>query len=154
MVDKDQDQQAAFGRIVDRLLKKLPGADPMLRGDQARVNVSGVPHVPHASHADKPASPRARFAVWGRVGLGLILGVVVNLWPYGRDCGLGLVFYLVAVGAVFIGGVWGAVSAWDRRMGVAHIVALLLIAWGAALAAERILPRVGYAAVAAGWRCS
>src|SRR5436309_12512198 len=129
MADKEKDQQAAFGRIVDRLLKKLPGADPHLIGDRARVNVSSVPHVPHgsqASHAGQPVPGSARLAVWGRVLLGAVLGVVVNLWPYGRDCGFGLAFYMVAVGAVLIGGLWAAVAAWHRRMGLAHIVAMLV----------------------------
>src|SRR6267143_3813748 len=82
MADKEKDQQAAFGRIVDRLLKKLPGADPHLIGDRARVNVSSVPHVPHAGRAEQPVPSSARLAVWGRVFLGVVLGVVVNQWPY------------------------------------------------------------------------
>lgn len=153
MPDKERDQQAAFGRIVDRLLKKLPGADPYLLGDQARVNVSGVPNVPRAPRSPEPPSGRARLAVWGRVFLGLVLGGVVTQWPYGQECGVVLYLYMGALAAVVVAGIWAAVSSWQRRMGLAHIVAVLLAAWGAALTADRVLPRIGYAAVHATWRC-
>lgn len=153
MDEKEKETQAALARVVNKLLKKLPGADPHLRGDQARVNVSGVPDVPHA-RGPQPMTARDRLAVWGRVALGLVLAGVVNQWPYGTECGVSLMFYMSALTAVIVAGVWGARSTWHRRMGLAHIVALLVVAWGSLLAADRILPRIGYAAVHATWRCS
>ncbi|MSR06763.1 MAG: hypothetical protein EXR93_06845 [Gemmatimonadetes bacterium] len=151
--DKEKDEQAAFSRIVNNLLKKLPHADPELKGDRGVVHVSGVPDVQHAPRGPEPPSTRARLAVWGRVALGLLLGGVVNQWPYGQDCGLFLYLYMGALLAVVVAGIWAAVSSWHRRMGFAHIVAVLLAAWGAALIADTILPRIGYAAVHATWRC-
>src|SRR6185503_2078754 len=150
---KDDDQQAAFGKIVDKLLKKLPGADPHLRGDRAKVSVSSVPDVPHGRRTDAPATARDRLAVWGRVGLGLVLGGVLNQWPYGQNCGIALYLFMGAIVAVIVAGIWSAMWAWRRRMGIAHTVAILTTAWGAMLAADRILPRIGYAAVHASWRC-
>jgi len=152
----EKETQAALGRVIDNLLKKLPGADPNLIGDRARVKVSGVPHV--AAGPRQPAGPALPtrgdlLAVWARVGLGLLLAGVVHQWPYGFDCGLSLSFYLAALGVVVVGGGWAAVWAWRLRMGVAHIVALLVIAWGLVLTAERVLPRVGYAAAHATWAC-
>lgn len=152
MDEKEKETQAALARVVQKLLKKLPGADPHLRGDQARVNVSAVPDVPHAK-GPQPPTARDRLAVWGRVALALVLAVVVNQWPYGVDCGWSLFFYMGALMAVTVAGVWGALSTWHRRMGLAHILALLVVVWGGLLTLDRILPRVGYAAVPANWTC-
>jgi len=38
-------------------------------------------------------------------------------------------------------------------MGPAHVVSLGLIVWGLVLAAQQVLPRIGYAAASASWRC-
>ena len=150
--EKEKETQAALSRVVDNLLKKLPGADPHLRGDQARVNVSGVPDVPPA-RGPQPPTARDRLAVWGRVALVLVLAAVIQQWPYGVDCGYALFFYMFALVAVVVGGVWGAISTWRFRMGLAHVIALLVIAWGGLLTLDRVLPRVGYAATQATWRC-
>lgn len=158
MSDKEKETQAALGRVIDNLLKKLPGADPHLVGDRARVKVSSVPHVPAGTRPSQSFSRAPTrgdlLAVWARVGLGLILAGVVHQWPYGLDCGLSLFFYMAALLVVIVGGGWAAFWSWRMRMGVAHILALLVVAWGAGLTAERILPRVGYAADQATWRCS
>ena len=157
MADKVRDTQAALGRIIDGLLKKLPGADPHLQGDRARVKVSGVPHVPAGTRQPEPSNRAPTrgdlLSVWARVGLGLLLAGVVHQWPYGFECGLSLAFYMGALAAVILGGTWAAVWSWRMRMGIAHIVALLVIAWGLGLTAERVLPRAGYAAEHASWRC-
>lgn len=152
MADKDDEQQAAFAKIVNKLLKKLPGADPELKGDRAAVHVSRVPDVPHG-RGPQPPTGRERFAVWGRVGLGLVVAGMVSQWPYGLECGASLFFYMTALITVMVAGLWASVSAWHRRMGLAHSIALVVVAWGALLTADRILPRVGYAAVQASWRC-
>jgi hypothetical protein len=33
------------------------------------------------------------------------------------------------------------------------MLSFILLFWGIVLAAEQLLPRIGYAAVTAGWRC-
>ena len=79
-------------------------------------------------------------------------------WPYEAQCGAGLAGYLGAVFMVALSGVWIAVVSWRRRAAWAHIISLLLIMWGGALAAIEILPRVGYARASldhpAIWRCA
>ena len=84
--------------------------------------------------------------------------VSVAFWPYVAQCGLGLAGYLGAVGMVVVSGVWTAVVSWRRRAAWAHVISLLLIMWGAALAALEVLPRVGYARASldhpAVWTCS
>jgi hypothetical protein len=54
---------------------------------------------------------------------------------------------------VIVAGVWIAAVSWKLRSGAAHATALLLLWWGTALAAERVLPRIGYAAERGTWTC-
>jgi hypothetical protein len=91
--------------------------------------------------------------VWLKVGLAVLTGAAMTLWPYGHACGFGLFLYLAAVAVIIVAAGWGSVSSWKLRMGAAHAASLLTIFWGIVLAAQQMLPRVGYAAVAASWRC-
>jgi hypothetical protein len=144
---------------VDRLLKQLPGADPTLRGGPAAKSRVGWAPISGPMGAATTTGPRAttpqqKVGVWARVGLGLAVGVLMTQWPYHHNCGLPLYLYLAAVVAVTVAGVWGALSSWKLRMGVAHVLALLVVAWGLVLGAAQVLPRVGYPAKTATWQCS
>ncbi|MBI2072445.1 MAG: hypothetical protein HYT81_05300 [Gemmatimonadetes bacterium] len=149
-----------MSREVDRLLKQLPGADPTLRGSSpSSPPVSGVrPGIvttPGGAAISERREPTARdkLGVWLRVGLGVVAGAVMTQWPYAHACGFRLYLYLAAVAAVLVAGGWGSLSSWKLRMGVAHVTSLMVIFWGLVLAAQQVLPRIGYAAVAASWRC-
>jgi hypothetical protein len=83
----------------------------------------------------------------------LALAAALPFWPYQRACGLGLMLYLGAVAALVAAGGWAAASAWRYRRPVAQVLALSVIAWGGVLAAREVLPRIGYARVAAAWTC-
>jgi hypothetical protein len=100
----------------------------------------------------------AAFAAWMRLMLVVSLAAAIRLWPYPRACGMGLVFYLVAVAAIVIGGVWVAMYAWRYRLGRTHTLAFLMTLWGLGLVASETLPRTGYArpsaATPAQWGCS
>jgi hypothetical protein len=143
---------------VDRLLKKLPGADPMLRGDPPKPEVGWAPISgpmgAASSTGPRAITPQQKLGVWARVGLGLVVGVLMTQWPYRHGCGLALYLYMASVVVVVVAGVWGALSSWKLRMGVAHLLALLVVAWGVVLGASQVLPRVGYAAKTATWQCS
>ncbi len=127
---------------VDKLLAKLP--DP-------------GPHPGSAPPVRRPATPgggavRAAVAsgagwlrTWVLVGVGGALGLGVWQWPYAHGCGAQLLFYLIGVSSVIVAGVWSAVSSWRRRLGVAHVLALLVTLWGLVLASREVLPRTGYA---------
>jgi hypothetical protein len=91
--------------------------------------------------------------LWARVLLGLGLGAAMTQWPYPRACGWPLLGYSAAVAAVVLAGAWIAFTSWKLRRGLPHVVSLLLIYWGLVLAAELLLPRIGYAAEQAAWRC-
>ena len=92
--------------------------------------------------------------IWARVILGVCLGIALMQWPYGRACGPRLFFYLTAVTALFMTGLWAAVFAWRGRLGAAHAIALVIILWGLVLAADEVLPRSGYAKHSATWWCA
>ena len=89
-----------------------------------------------------------------RLSLSVILGVAILFWPYANRCGIGLAGYLIAVTAVATSGVWSAVWTWRHRAGRAHVLSLLLVAWGLTLAATEVLPRIGYAKAVLNWSCA
>jgi hypothetical protein len=147
--DRDWDKEM---REVDRLLAKLPEADPNLVS--GRVPTLKKP-VPAAATATSGAGPTGLewIGTWVRVALGLLIGVGMTQWPNAHECGLNLLFYGIGVGAVLAAGLWTSVASWKRRLAVAHVLSLLLIIWGLALAAREVLPRVGYAHSPATWFC-
>lgn len=138
---------------VDRLLRQLnppaPGA--------TRPSTMTAP-LPRTRPRRRPPPPPppirlpSRHGVWGRVALVALLTAAVTQWPY-RLCGFPLAGYLAAVTVVLVAAGWAAHASWRRRMGIAHIIAIVLIMAGATLTAMQILPRFGYAAVEMAWRC-
>jgi hypothetical protein len=92
-------------------------------------------------------------ALWARVLLGIVLGGAMTEWPHPHGCGMHLLGYLGAVATVMLAGAWIAFASWKLRTGLPHILSLILVFWGIVLAAEQLLPRIGYAADRASWRC-
>ena len=146
---RDWDRELAE---VDRLLAKLPHADPAA----GRGPASAPGHKPGApggmASPGQPSGPSGA-AVWIRVTLGLLVGVAMTQWPYSHACGIKTMFYLLGAGAVVAAAVWGAWGSWRRRMGLAHTLSIGLLIWGLALVTFEVLPRVGYAAKTATWFC-
>jgi hypothetical protein len=147
--DRDWDQEM---REVNRLLAKLPEADPNLVGGHAPTLKKPVPA---AAPAARPAGPTGSewLGAWARVTLGLLVGVGMTQWPDTHECGLHLLFYGVGVWAVLAAALWSSWASWKRRLAVAHVVSLLLITWGLVLAAREVLPRIGYAQAPGVWLC-
>ncbi len=147
---RDWDKELAE---IDRLMAKsgTPAAGP-----PARPEAGGVPPAKpgKAARPETPANPRgAVLGSWIRVLLGVALAVGLSQWPYAHPCGLPLFLYLGATVLVVLVGIWGAVSTWRRRLPAAHVMALLVVAWGLAIGASVMLPRIGYARAAATWMC-
>lgn len=142
---RDWDKELAE---IDKLMSNQPAALPAPAGGKA----------PPAKPAVAPPAPavagKAAWGTWFKVLLGVIAGAALTQWPYARECGLGLMLYLGALGVVTLAGLWGAVAAWRRRMGLAHTTALLVMLWCLILAAAVVLPRTGYARATASWLCS
>jgi hypothetical protein len=95
--------------------------------------------------------------VWIRLFLVSSLAAGLNFWPYPRECGAGLVGYVVAQGVFTAGAAWIAFCTWRCRMGKTHLLALGMVLAGIAVMELQILPRVGYAKVdpsrPAQWAC-
>ena len=146
-------------REVDRLLANLatlgrpPEGDHTPPGKAPALHTSTQPR----HHGVRP-SPRAPtrgdlVALWARVLLGIAFGGLMTQWPYPYGCGQALFVYLGAVATVMLAGAWIAFASWKLRNAAAHILSLILFFWGIVLAAEQVLPRIGYAAERASWRC-
>ena len=117
-----------------------PGAAP----------AAGAPARPAALPASTSAAPGVAKPVgtWkGWVQTAIAVGAAVGLlfWPYPQNCGLPLYGFVAAAGATSMLGAWSALGTWRHRLGLAHLASLLVVAWGIALGAREVLPRVGYA---------
>jgi hypothetical protein len=148
-----------MAREVDRLLAQLTNGGSQPDRDHGAGDRAPAPRsrtrrtfLGVASSADAPTRGDL-VALWARVLLGVVLGGLMTQWPYPHGCGLPLFGYLGAVGTVMLAGAWIAFASWKLRSGVAHILSLILLYWGIVLAAEQLLPRIGYAADGAGWHC-
>jgi hypothetical protein len=144
-------------REVNRLLAQLEHTAPRLQAATPERASEAPPsrQLPTKSGEVAPSPPkRGRVAaLWSGVFLAVALGVMMTQWPYPKDCGLPLLSYFGAVAAVLFAGAGIAFDSWRLRIGVAHILSLMLMFWAMVLAAEQVLPRVGYAADQASWRC-
>jgi hypothetical protein len=148
-------------REVDRLLAQLAHVGtPESRGP-AGPHVGTPARYPAAPARSASVAPStgsstrgALFALWARMLLGITLGAVMTQWPYPHSCGWPLVGYLGAVVTVIISGAWIGFASWKLRSGLVHILSLVLIFWGIVLAAEQLLPRIGYASDRASWACA
>lgn len=115
------------------------GAPPVARQQASPAAAAGLAPVGAGS------TRGATLGVGLRLALAAALGVAIVFWPYRAACGLDLLGYLGAVGAVIIAGGWTAAWTWRHRSPRAHVASLLVVGWGLALAAAEILPRAGYA---------
>ena len=151
--ERDWDKEMAE---VDRLLKKLPNADPTLGRGAGYESTAKKPSLstvtPRGGVA--PPSGSGRLGTWAKVALGVLVavGVAPGVWPYTHGCGLHLIFYLAGVTTVIAAGLWSSLSSWKRRLGVAHVISQVLIIWGILLLTREVLPRVG-ASASAVWLC-
>lgn len=152
-------QPEPMAREVDRLLAQLANVGSQPARDQGPRGGAPAPHpvTRPRSPGVAPsiaAPPRGHLvALWTRVLLGIALGGWMTQWPYPYGCGSPLLGYLGAVLTVLLTGAWIAFASWKLRSGVTHILSLILFFWGIVLAAEQLLPRIGYAADRASWRC-
>ena len=130
-------------REVDKLLSKLPHADPTLGRAPGAKAVVGLRAQPPGSNA----------GTWLRVGLAVALALGMSVWPYAHGCGFSLLAYGAGIGVLVFTGVWGAVSSFRRQLATGHLLSLGAVLWGLVLTAGVILPRAGYAKQTATWFC-
>lgn len=145
---RDWDKELAE---IDKVIAK----QPVLAPKPAAPGSPAAAPVARSAAAPLPAARgRAALSGWVRVLLGVAVAAGVTLaWPYRHNCGLPLYGYLAASGGVLLAGLWGAVASWKRRMGLAHVLALLVSLTGAALVAKIVVDRGGYPKVPSTWTC-
>jgi hypothetical protein len=148
--DRDWDKELA---AIDKVMAKAPAAP----GKPAALPPAGSGSQPPARSQAAAVATVGRSAAlftWVRVLLAVLVAAAMTQWPYLHDCGTSLFLYLGAVGGVILAGLWSSVTSWQRRMGLAHSIALLVTLWGLLLAGQAVLPRIGYARAIAHWWCS
>jgi hypothetical protein len=128
---RDWDKELAD---IDKAIAKQPAAAP-------------------APAARTTAQRRFVALTWFWTGLAIVLAVALAVWPYDKNCGLRLIFFLGAGGIALLAGVLGALASWAHHRGLAHLISLLVIVWAGVMVVREILPRAGYAREARGWRC-
>jgi hypothetical protein len=150
MNDRNWDAEMAK---IDRQLASISDDQLVAKRGAPVSSVASVSSAPSdAPH--RPASLRAQnWSVAIRVTLAVALGAAAVFWPYPSACGLGLGGYLGVTASVAAAGTWAATWAWRARAPRAHILSVLVIVWGASLAAREVLPRVGYAKEVRAWAC-
>lgn len=89
----------------------------------------------------------ATLSAAARLFLVLALGAAISMWPYARECGVGLFAYVAVELMLVVGGIWVAAFSWRHRLPRMHIMSLVVALVGLVLVATEVLPRTGYAAV-------
>ncbi|HYW30535.1 MAG TPA: hypothetical protein VE869_03430 [Gemmatimonas sp.] len=148
------DQRAALAPAAGSA-KALPGK-PMAPAATAKPSAAaGTVAGTVAGATPRPAA--GPWASWLKVSVAVAAAAGLMFWPWPAQCGLPLVGFTAATGAVTLLGVWSAAGTWRHRLGLAHLASLLVVGWGLALGARETLPRIGYAIPtaerAAGWSC-
>ena len=144
---------------MNRLLANLATLGRPPESDHAPPGKAPASHTStQPSHHGVRPSPRAPtrgalVGLWARVLLGVAFGGLMTQWPYPYGCGRSLLVYLGAVATVMLTGAWIAFASWRLRSAAAHVLSLILFFWGIVLAAEQVLPRIGYAEEQASWQC-
>ena len=134
MTGRDWDKEL---KAIDRQLESL--------SDEAVFPTRGAATPQARASAEAKQATTSTFGVFARLALSVALGVGMLAWPYGARCGGGLAGWLAAVAVLLVSGVWSATWTWRHRAARAHLLSLLLVLWGLVLAAQEVLPRVGYA---------
>jgi hypothetical protein len=149
---RDWDKELAD---IDKIIAKTPPAQLAAQagGGPPAAPPPGGPPARGPSVSAAPVGRKAALSTWLRVLLGVALAAGMTQWPYFHACGPALFLYLGSSGVVVLAGLWGAVTSWRRRMGLAHTMSLLVLLTGLVLAASEVLPRIGYAKRAAVWFC-
>lgn len=147
-------QPDPMSREVDRLLAQLARGHSGRASDSPSSSSVARPKVHVGTASTSPPTRADQVALWARVLLAVALGGLMTQWPYAHRCDWPLLGYLGAVATVLLAGGWAAFASWKLRSGAAHLLALVLFFWGLVLAAEQVLPRIGYAVDRADWRCT
>ena len=125
-----------------------------LKKIEREYDTHGASGKPGRTSADRLAAPplspeELTNGAMVRIGLSLAVGVGIVFWPYARDCGSGLFWFLGAAAVVVIGGLWSVFWTWRGRMPRSHALSLMIVLWGLAVSVTQVLPRTGHITISA-----
>jgi hypothetical protein len=86
----------------------------------------------------------AKFGATARLVLVAGLFGALFLWPYQRDCGVGLFGYMAVQVVMAAGALSIAVYTWQHRIARVHVAAFTIFIVAIGLITAQVLPRVGY----------
>ena len=153
MTEKPRDWDRELAEI-DKVIARSPDAPPAGSPAAPSGRPALAPGTPPPAVAPAPVpSRRGRAAAWMFTLFAVALAVGLQFWPYLRNCGFGLLGYTGVVGILILASLWASLSTWRHRVGLAHVLSLVTLFWGFALAAMIVLPRIGYARAALTWDC-
>jgi hypothetical protein len=146
---------------IDKQLASISDDQLLASSAPARTAPGAAMGATKSLPAGRAAMPTAAtgtsWVAWAKVLIAVGAAAGLMVWPWPARCGLPLVGFTAATGGVALLGLWSAVGTWRHRLGLAHVASLLVTAWGIALGAREVLPRVGYAIPtaerAASWSC-
>ena len=99
----------------------------------------------------------ALVGIWARLVLVAALTLSLFWWPYGRQCGMPLIAFLLSYATAIVGGVALAIRTWRDRMAWAFLASSVCVVFAWTIIAAHTLPRLGYSpagGVSTGWSCS
>jgi hypothetical protein len=146
---RDWDKELAD---IDRVIDKQGPTAPQ-SGTPALPPGPATPVRTSAGSTSPAVARRSAAMTWFWTLLAVVLAVALPLWPYGKECGLQLFFYLGAATLALLAGLAGIITSWATRSGLAHVLSLLAVLATGVMGAREILPRSGYAAVTKTWLC-
>ena len=138
---------------IDRVIAKQGSAPSTGPAPTPAIARPAGPVAPGGPVGPVPVRRRSVALTWFWVALAVALAVALGIWPYRRECGLQLFFYLGAAGVAVVVGLLAALASWSHRRGVAHVLALLTLVWAGVVVTHEVLPRIGYAKVDRTWTC-
>ena len=121
--------------------------------DRAIARQPGQAGGPVAPGTPPPSRRRVVALAWFWTSIAVLLAVALAVWPYDRNCGIRLIFFLGAALLALLMAVFGAFAGWAHRQGLALLLSLLALLFAGIMAAREILPRAGYAKDARPWTC-
>ena len=142
MAERDWEKELA---AIDRHIAAVPDERLAAAATTARAS-SPAPGAPRGAAAPSSSARAMRpWVMWLQVAITLAAAASLWFWPWSARCGAPLVGFVAAAVGVAVMGCWTAVGTWRHRLGAAHTIALLVVAWGLVVAGREVLPRVGYA---------
>ena len=86
----------------------------------------------------------ARFGASARLALVTALFGALFLWPYQRECGVGLFGYMAVQLVIAAGSLHVAAYTWTHRVARVHVAAFVIFLGALGLLSSLVLPRAGY----------